>query len=284
MVNDADWEREKRPADWERENRPFARQRGSGAPGPGDVDIDRPDPTAEQFAELTRALLSAETVGGVLEQILTVTKRVIPGADLVSVTLRDPNGRFYTPLETDPVATRIDQLQYETGEGPCVDAARPDGPAMAFSGDVACDPRWPRFGPAAAALGVRAVLGTALVPDARPPRQSGALNIFSRRVNGLDQADATTALLLATHASLALAHTHAVTMSELKIVNLHKAVDSRDIIGQAKGILMARRGISADEAFDLLRRTSQDLNTKLVEVARTLTARHNELDIGPPGK
>jgi ANTAR domain/GAF domain len=272
MVNDADWEREKRE---------FIRQSGSEAPCLEHTDVGWPSPLAEQFAELTQALLAAETVGGVLEQILAVTKRVIPGADLVSITLRDPNGRFYTPLETDPVASRIDQLQYETGEGPCVDAARPDGPAMAFSGDVAHEPRWPRFGPAAAALGIRGVLGTALVPDARPPRLSGALNIFSRRVNGLDHADITTALLLATHASLALAHTHAVTMSELKIVNLHKAVDSRDVIGQAKGILMARRGISADEAFDLLRRTSQDLNTKLVEVARTLTARHSELDLGP---
>jgi AmiR/NasT family two-component response regulator len=97
----------------------------------------------------------------------------------------------------------------------------------------------------------------------------------------LTEADHTTALLLATHASLALAHTHALTMHELKIVNLQRAVDSRDVIGQAKGILMARRGINADDAFELLRRTSQELNTKLVEIARTLTIRHGELDIPP---
>jgi ANTAR domain/GAF domain len=267
-------------ADRERDKRRFVQRERPDEPDPQESDeVEWRSPLVEPFAELTRALLSADSVGGVLEEIVSATKRVIPGADLVSITLRDPNGRFYTPLETDPLASRIDELQYQTGEGPCVDAARPDGPAMSVCQNVAAEPRWPRFGPAAAALGIGAVLGTALVPDARPPRQSGALNIFSRRVDGLDEADHTAALLLATHASLALAHTHAVTMHELKIVNLHKALDSRDVIGQAKGILMARRGISADEAFDLLRRTSQDLNTRLVEIARTVTARHGELDL-----
>lgn len=269
-------------ADWERDKRRFVRANSADAPRPEDSTIDWRGPLTEQFAELTRALLAAESVGDVLEQVVSATKRVIPGADVVSITLRDPNGRFYTPLETDPLATKIDQLQYETGEGPCVEAADPDGPAMAASPDVATDPRWPRFGPAAAGLGVGAVLGTALMPDARPPRQSGALNVFSRQVRGLDEADHTIALLLATHASLAVARTHAVNLHELKIVNLEKAIDSRDIIGQAKGILMARRGITAEQAFDLLRRASQELNTKLVEVARTLTTRHRELDLGNP--
>jgi AmiR/NasT family two-component response regulator len=67
-------------------------------------------------------------------------------------------------------------------------------------------------------------------------------------------------------------------VADLRGANLRRAIDTRDIIGQVKGILMNRRGISADEAFDLLRRASQDLNVKLVDVARALTTRHNELD------
>ena len=88
------------------------------------------------------------------------------------------------------------------------------------------------------------------------------------------------ALLLATHASLALAGTTGVTRAELTASQLRKAIDSRDVIGQAKGILMHQRGISADAAFDELRRASQELNVKVADLAAILTARHAELD-GP---
>jgi GAF domain-containing protein len=110
------------------------------------------------------------------------------------------------------------------------------------------------------------------------PRLSGALNVYSREPGGLLRADRDILLLLATHASLALARTHAVTRKQLDIDRLLRALDSRDAIGQAKGILMARRGITAKEAFDVLRRTSQELNIKLRDLARTLSSRYSELD------
>ncbi|MDT7798847.1 MAG: hypothetical protein QOI78_2280, partial [Actinomycetota bacterium] len=69
---------------------------------------------------------------------------------------------------------------------------------------------------------------------------------------------------------------------ELEATHLRKAVESRDVIGQAKGILMQRRGITADEAFDVLRRASQELNVKLADLARTLADRHTELDLPVP--
>lgn len=84
-------------------------------------------------------------------------------------------------------------------------------------------------------------------------------------------------LLLATHASLALAATHASTRGQMMEANLRRAVDSRDVIGQAKGILMASRDIDAGAAFDILRRTSQELNIKLSDIAETLATRHHEL-------
>jgi hypothetical protein len=121
-------------------------------------------------------------------------------------------------------------------------------------------------------------MSTTLLPAVRLPRLSGALNVYCRRTGGLDGHDREVALLLATHASLALAHTQAVTTAELRGANLSHALDTRDVIGQAKGILMARRGIGADEAFDILRRASQELNVKLVDLARTLATRHRELD------
>ncbi|MGW4485205.1 GAF and ANTAR domain-containing protein [Amycolatopsis sp. NPDC004368] len=237
----------------------------------------------DEFAELTRALLRATTIGGVLQHLVATAVRVIPAASVVSVTLRAPDGLFYTPIETDPVATELDQVQYHTGEGPCLDAARPDGPAHAETQDLAHEPAWPRFGPIAAARGMGSMFAVALLPDAREPQLAGALNVYAREAGALTAADRDLALLLATHGSLALANTSAVTAAELDKAHLRKAIDSRDVIGQAKGILMQRRGISADEAFDLLRRISQDLNVKLAVLAETLTTRHTELDLpGPP--
>jgi AmiR/NasT family two-component response regulator len=85
------------------------------------------------------------------------------------------------------------------------------------------------------------------------------------------------ALLLAAYASLAVADTAAVSRSELTVTQLRRAIASRDVIGQAKGILMERRGLTADEAFDTLRRTSQELNIKLRDLASTLARNRADL-------
>ncbi len=237
------------------------------------------EPLALQLTELTHALLDSTTVVGVLDRIVTATRLVIPGADLVSVTLRGPGGQYYTPAETDPVADELDQLQYEHEEGPCVDAARIPGPALAVADDLSSQQLWPKFGPAAAERGYLSIIATALLPDSRPPQLVGALNVYSRKRFGLTSTDRDVALLLATHASLALANVQASSTAALQAAHLRRAIESRDIIGQAKGILMNRRGVGSDEAFAILRRVSQDLNVKLADLARTLTVRHTELDV-----
>ncbi|HEX4721611.1 MAG TPA: GAF and ANTAR domain-containing protein [Pseudonocardiaceae bacterium] len=234
---------------------------------------------APHFGELTRVLLNAITVADVLDRITTVALDLVPAADLASITLRAADGSYHTPVLTDPLAEELDQIQYDTGEGPCVEAARDPGPASSVCEDLSTALEWPRFGPAAAALGMRSVLAVALLPDARPPQLTGALNLYSRERNGLTPADRDIALLLATHGSLALATTQALTRAELHAAQLLAAVESRDIIGQAKGILMHRRGLTADQAFELLRHTSQGMNVKLADLARTLATRHLELDL-----
>jgi len=232
---------------------------------------------AKQFASLTRALLDASTVGAVLRQIVAAATVIVPGADIVSVTLRTADGALSTPILTDNAASELDQVQYRTGEGPCVEAAYPDGPAYAASDDLTTEQRWPRFTEVAVRHGVGAVLSTDVLPTGRAVPLAGALNIYCRRAHGLTDNDRHATLLLATHASLALAHGHATELGSLQQARLRRAIDSRDVIGQAKGILMARQGLTADEAFDLLRRVSQDLNVKLVDLAGTIAARHTEL-------
>lgn len=230
-------------------------------------------PLGCQFATLTAALLDAETVQDVLEQVVEATQRVASQVDVVSVTLRSPDGRFHTPIATHSVAQSLDECQYELGEGPCVAAARNPGPGFAAWPDRShADSPWPGFTRAARKMGIEAVLSLSLLPTPDPPRLSGALNLYSQRPDGLDAIDKDAILLLATHASLALASTEAVTSAKLREAQLHQAIDSRDVIGQAKGILMGRRNISADEAFNILRASSQNLNVKLTEVAKVLAA------------
>ncbi len=257
--------------DWQLDKKAFISGSVRRQPAPG--------PLAQQFTQLTATLLTASTLEDVLHRVLDATTVMVPAADLASFTLVDTDGQFHTPAETDEVAVELDLLQYRFREGPCVEAAVPSGPAVAIAPDLATEPRWPRWAPAASELGVGSVLSTALIPGPPAGRSVGALNVYSRAVRGLDQADRDALLLLATHASLALAATDAVTGAELQAAHLRRAVDSRDVIGQAKGIIMARRGVTAEEAFEVLRRTSQDLNVKLADLALTLATQHTEIDL-----
>ncbi|HEX7301291.1 ANTAR domain-containing protein [Lentzea sp.] len=238
-----------------------------------DVGVDDLVP---EFEVLTRSLLTTTTVAGALRQVVNAARHLVPAAAVVSVTLRAPDGTYTTPAETDHVATALDVVQYRTGRGPCLQAARLDGPGYAVSPDLGTEQRWPEFAAAAVEHGLTGVLSTELLSPTNKV-VSGALNIYTRHHDTITDTDRHTALLLATHASLALAHLRSAEVADLQGTQMRQAIGTRDIIGQAKGILMNRQGITADQAFALLRETSQQLNVKLVEVATTLVARHGEL-------
>lgn len=210
--------------------------------------------------------------------MVNATRAAIPAAAAVSVTLRAPDGEVYTPVQTDEVAADLDKVQYRTGRGPCVDAADPRGPAYAASHDLTTEKRWPEFSAAPAAAGYRGVHSTEVLPGAGPDRPTGALNIYFHDNHTLHDIDRHTALLLASHAALAMAHARSTELAKLDEIGLRHAIDTRDVIGQAKGILMHRQRISEDAAFTLLRHTSQNINVKLVELARNLVDHHSELD------
>ncbi len=232
-------------------------------------------PLSGEFVRLAESLLTATTVHGVLDRVVNAGRIAVPGADLVSVTLATEAG-YTTPVYTDDLALKLDEVQYRLREGPCVEATRTPGLGLTFSGDLAQGVQFPAFGPAAAALGLHSVLAVGLFPEGEKPR-FGALNIYAYEAGGLNELDRDLAVILAAHASTALAGTVATTAVELEVAQLRQALQSRDVIGQAKGILMERRGISADEAFDVLRRASQSLNIKLTTVAQTLVDRRAEI-------
>jgi GAF domain-containing protein len=258
--------------------------RGPGSNGErsGSVAVRaQPDlgPLAAEFVGLSRDLFSVppETgVVGVLERVVRRAASIVPTAAMVSVTLRDPDGSFHTPAETDPISTRADEIQYATGEGPCVEATASSSSGFTVSTDLAHDERYPRFGPQVVDLGLTAVCSTGMFPGGDPPRL-GALNYYFRDAEGLAEVDQDAMLILASYASVALHAARGLEAEKLRTVQLTEALQSRDVIGQAKGILMERRGADADQAFDILRRASQDLNIKIRDIARTIATRRAEL-------
>jgi hypothetical protein len=239
-------------------------------------ELAPPGPVVAEFVALAEKLLDAPTVQDVLERIAEAALRVVPGADVVSVSLRAPDGTLDTPATTDAIGVRLDELQNEFDEGPCLDASRIPGIGIAFSADLPAGEGFAKWGPAAAELGIESVMAIGLFPAQDPPRV-GSLNVYSRRRGGLSEADRDAALVLAAHAAVALTGTLATGRAELQVVQLKEALRSRDVIGQAKGILMERRGIDEAEAFDVLKAASQSLNVKLARLAEILATCRAEL-------
>ncbi len=133
---------------------------------------------------------------------------------------------------------------------------------------MATDERWPTFGPDAAARGIGSLISYKLAAD----DTVGALNLYGRRPRAFDDGGRDAASLLAIFASVVLASTHA----RLQAVQLRQALESRDVIGQAKGILMERERVTADAAFDMLRRASQQVNRKLRDLAEDIASTGEE--------
>jgi hypothetical protein len=174
-----------------------------------------------------------------------------------------------TPVWTEPTVLAVDTMQYTTGQGPCLDAIF-RGETF-YAEDLSTDARWPEFGPQAAATGFRSLLSFCLFGETT----LGALNLYAAVPGAFDETDRAQGLIFATHAGVALAAageletaTEALAVEIGKLENLQGALASRQVIGRAEGILMHRERITADEAFDLLRHASQNLNTKLREVAQ----------------
>ncbi|MGV9709704.1 GAF and ANTAR domain-containing protein [Gordonia sp. NPDC003424] len=181
----------------------------------------------------------------------------VPGAEYASVTLVT-KGRIETPVMIGDLAGRCDDLQRELVEGPCLRAALDDSTIHII--DMTHEPRWPRFAPAAADLGISSMVCFCLYIDGK---DSAALNLHSTRPSAFDEDARALGGLFAAHCATAFA-----TVRERE--QLRSALTTRDIIGQAKGMLMERYAIDADAAFALLARLSQETNTKLVAVAEQL--------------
>lgn len=222
---------------------------------------------APVLAELAKIVLAEETLDSVLSKVVELTKRVIAAADEVSLTLVR-KGRAQTAAYTGILAMQADERQYGLDGGPCLDAAR--GGEMMVIRDMRTEDRWQTYAPQAASIGV---LSSLSVPLPIQEDLIGALNVYARTPNAFDEADMRAGRTFAAYAAIAVANADSFASTAEMAQNLRVAMASRATIEQAKGILMARGGISADQAFEMLVRASQRENRKLREVATELVER-----------
>ena len=216
---------------------------------------------AETFAAVARSLLDEDDVQSTLNRITTLAVDTIDGCDHAGISLVEGR-KISTPAASDEVPVLVDAVQYETDEGPCLDAIREHETFR--TGDLATEDRWPKFSRRAAEeSGVVSVLSFRLFADTDT---MGALNLYAKHRDAFDDEAVAVGSVFATHAAVALAGAQ-------QDEQMQKALQGRDVIGQAKGILMAQQGVSADEAFDILRRASQRMNIKLRELAERVTSR-----------
>lgn len=213
-------------------------------------------------SDVARALFATGTVEGTLQRTVELAVATVEGCDAAGVfVLRDQ--RVVTAAASAPIVVQLDEMQVATEEGPCLDAIAQGGTMHAA--DLADDPRWPRFGAAAVAMGIRSALAVRLSDS-----PVSALNLYARLPVAFGATDRAKALIFATLAGIALGAAGERAEDEQQIVTLHEALRTRELIGQAQGILIERERITSDQAFHVLRRASQHLNIKLREVARTL--------------
>lgn len=215
-----------------------------------------PNAGAAHFAGLARQLMEQDDHQPTLQRIVDLAVETIEGCDYAGISLRRGGGRVETPACTAPVIARADALQYELREGPCLDAIWVDDTYV--SADLAVDPRWPRWGPQAADLGLHSILSVRLTTGADVV---GGLNLYARRPHAYDEDAVVTAHVYASHAATA-------TAVAGEIDGLRRALRSRHTIGMAQGILMRQYGVDEHAAFQVLRRMSQDSNVRLAQVAQ----------------
>jgi GAF domain-containing protein len=233
------------------------------------VASDQTSPSASAVQALERlGSLSLRTVSmdDLLRTVADLVKTVLPGDPEASVTLlvRD---HPTTVASTGELATDLDEAQYDRGHGPCLHAAR-TGELTEIT-DMRTDSRWPDYLPRAIGRGVLSSMSVPLAIDS-DEQLTGALNVYARRPHAFGEDSRTAATRFGPYAAVAAGNLHAYLSARDRADNLQAALQSRGVIDQAKGILMDRHKLTADQAFQVLAQMSMKANRKLHAIASDL--------------
>lgn len=214
---------------------------------------------AATFVDIARSFEAAQSPAETQARITRAAVDTVPGCAHASISMVRRPGPVTTVAPTDDVPARVDLIQYETDEGPCLEAIRDD--ELVLIDDLTANGRWPRFAARAVAeTPVRSILAARLfVQD----DTIGALNLFAASPHSFDEHDAAVATILAGHAALAVSAARDKQQAE----QLDRALQSNREIGVAMGVIMARGGMTREQAFTMLREASQRLNVKLRDLA-----------------
>lgn len=237
---------------------------GHGIPATGDPSPEDTgryighDALAVQFSALARALQRQDDPGVLLDDVVHAAVQLIPGCDEGSISVVLGRRTVTSEAASGELPRIVDALQAETGQGPCLDAAYKQVTVRVT--DMATETRWPLFAKRALEAGAAGMLSIQLYVEGD---DIGALNLYSRKAGAFTDESEHIGLLFAAHA--ATAYIGARDRS-----GLMAAVTTRNLIGQAQGILMERHRLTADQAFALLSKVSQDNNVKLRVIADRL--------------
>src|SRR3954451_678393 len=230
------------------------------------------DPRAEALRALGHFLVAEKSIADTLLEVSEITTNAMPAAEMAGIALLGADGKPTTGVFTDKAAPEIDEGQYRSGRGPCLDAWREKRVVRIDDLNDAVD-RYPEFMKAAQAHGIQSTLSLPLIAG---DGGLGALNLYARVIAGCSEEDEQVGVDLAGAASIVLANAAAYWQAALLSEQLSEAMKSRAVIEQAKGTLMAQTPhLSPDDAFDLLRRASQRENLKLRDIAQRIVDRRS---------
>jgi transcriptional regulator with GAF, ATPase, and Fis domain len=219
-----------------------------------DADLD----LAKTFSEIARILIAEEDPQATLQRIVSLAVATIENCEHAGISVI--KGRAVTsPASSDEVPAIVDRIQSETGQGPCLDAIREH--QVFQTGKLSEERRWPVFTRRAIAeSGIESILSLRLFAD---DTTMGSLNLYSAQIDAFDDRDVTIATVFAAHAAVAWS-------TSQTIENLKVGLITRQLIGQAVGLLMVRQNMTETAALDALKRASQRLNIKLHQVAERI--------------
>lgn len=242
-------------------------------PEPVEPAVATPPPAGElmdpqdAFAELSTLVVGETPLSQVLARVAQLAQECVPGAEEVSVTLLEGD-RARSAAFTGSLAAALDERQYEGGFGPCIDAAQ-SGQVIRVD-DTGAEEVYPDFAAVAARQGVRSSLSVGMP---MPQRILGGINVYRFDEGVLDEDAEKTLQAFAAYAAVALAN-HSLYASSMALNgNLQVAMQSRAVIEQAKGVLVASLRCSPEEAFAHLAKQSQHTNRKLRDIATEIVER-----------
>ncbi len=212
---------------------------------------------AQEFGGIAEILIAEAGPQATLQRIVLLAVETIDGCEHAGISVIEGK-QVTSPASSDEVPAVVDMIQSQTGEGPCVDAIKEH--QVFQTGRLSQEKRWPSFTPRAVAeSGIESILSLRLFAEGT----MGALNLYSTQPDAFDDRDVAIATVFAAHAAVAWS-------TSQMIENLKSGMVTRQLIGQAVGLLMVRQDMTEAEALDALRRASQRLNVKLRQVAESI--------------